>query len=73
MSNNIEKRALRYHAAEPAGKLSVSPIKPMATQDDLSLAYSPGVAAPCLEIEADPSKAYEYTGRGNLVAVVSNG
>ncbi|MGU0160900.1 hypothetical protein ACVXHB_14275 [Escherichia coli] len=49
----------------------VSPTKPLATQRDLALAYSPGVAAPCLEIKKDPLKAYEYTARGNLVAVIS--
>lgn len=54
-------------------KIEVSPTKPLATQRDLALAYSPGVAAPCLEIEKDPLKAYKYTARGNLVAVISNG
>jgi len=65
--------ALRFHAEGRPGKLSVSPTKPMATQRDLSLAYSPGVAAPCLEIAEDPAKAYDYTTKGNLVAVISNG
>ncbi len=55
------------------GKSEVSPTKPLATQRDLALAYSPSVAAPCLEIEKDPLKAYKYTARGNLVAVISNG
>src|ERR1041385_2625687 len=62
-----------YHSASPAGKVSVTPTKPCHTQRDLSLAYTPGVAVPCLEIEKDPSLAYKYTGKGNLVAVVSNG
>ena len=65
--------ALRYHSRPPAGKLSVTPTKPCRTQRDLSLAYTPGVAVPCLEIAADPSLAYKYTGKGNLVAVVTNG
>jgi len=65
--------ALEYHSKSPAGKLAVTPTKPCRTQRDLSLAYSPGVAVPCLEIERDPSLAYTYTGKGNLVAVVSNG
>ena len=55
------------------GKISVTPTKPLATQFDLSLAYTPGVAVPVLEIEKDPQLAYEYTAKGNLVAVVSNG
>jgi len=65
--------ALEYHAGPPAGKLSITPTKPCQTQRDLSLAYSPGVAVPCKEIERDPSLAYKYTAKGNLVAVVSNG
>ena len=65
--------ALEYHAASPAGKVSVTPTKPCRTQRDLSLAYTPGVAVPCLEIERDPSLAYKYTAKGNLVAVVTNG
>src|SRR5499425_659990 len=65
--------ALEYHSASPAGKISVTPTKPCRTQRDLSLAYTPGVAVPCLEIEKDPSLAYKYTGKGNLVAVVTNG
>ena len=65
--------ALEYHSASPAGKLSVTPTKPCRTQRDLSLAYTPGVAVPCLEIERDPSLAYKYTAKGNLVAVISNG
>src|SRR5213079_1934410 len=65
--------ALEYHSSSPAGKLSVTPTKPCRTQRDLSLAYTPGVAVPCLEIERDPSLAYRYTAKGNLVAVVTNG
>src|SRR3982750_499491 len=65
--------ALEYHSSAPAGKLSVTPTKPCRTQRDLSLAYTPGVAVPCLEIERDPSLAYKYTAKGNLVGVVSNG
>src|SRR5579883_3115185 len=67
------EEALEYHSTAPAGKLSVTPTKPCRTQRDLSLAYTPGVAVPCLEIERDPSLAYKYTAKGNLVAVVSNG
>jgi malate dehydrogenase (oxaloacetate-decarboxylating)(NADP+) len=65
--------ALDYHAEGRPGKIEVIPTKPVATQRDLSLAYSPGVAEPCLEIEKNPEEAYRYTARGNLVAVVSNG
>ena len=65
--------ALEYHSSSPAGKISVTPTKACRTQRDLSLAYTPGVAVPCLEIERDPSLAYKYTAKGNLVAVVSNG
>lgn len=65
--------ALEYHRRKPAGKIEVVPTKPFFTQRDLSLAYSPGVAYPCKEIEADPEKIYEYTNKGNLVAVISNG
>src|SRR5690349_19367596 len=65
--------ALEYHSSSPAGKISVTPTKPCRTQRDLSLAYTPGVAVPCLEIERDPSLAYKYTAKGNLVAVISNG
>src|SRR5215469_4550529 len=65
--------ALEYHSASPAGKLAVTPTKPCRTQRDLSLAYTPGVAVPCLEIEKDPTLAYKYTAKGNLVAVVTNG
>ncbi len=65
--------ALEYHSTSPAGKLAVTPTKSCRTQRDLSLAYTPGVAVPCREIERDPSLVYKYTAKGNLVAVVSNG
>ncbi|MEM9593627.1 MAG: NADP-dependent malic enzyme [Acidobacteriota bacterium] len=65
--------ALDYHARGRKGKLEVVPTKPTATQRDLSLAYSPGVAEPCLEIERNPLSVFDYTARGNLVAVISNG
>jgi malate dehydrogenase (oxaloacetate-decarboxylating)(NADP+) len=65
--------ALEYHSSPTPGKVSVAPTKPCRTQRDLSLAYTPGVAAPCLEIKRDPSLIYKYTARGNLVAVVTNG
>jgi len=65
--------ALDYHSSPRPGKIAVVPTKPLANQRDLSLAYSPGVAEPCLEIEKDPEEAYRYTARGNLVAVVTNG
>jgi len=67
------EEALEYHSTAPAGKVSVTPTKPCRTQRDLSLAYTPGVAVPCKEIERDPSLAYRYTSKGNLVAVISNG
>ena len=65
--------ALDYHALPRPGKIAVVPTKPLANQRDLSLAYTPGVAEPCLEIQRDPEEAYRYTARGNLVAVVTNG
>src|SRR5215831_4216843 len=65
--------ALEYHRAGRPGKLEVVPTKPLVTQRDLSLAYSPGVAEPCLEIAENPELGWEYTARGNLVAVVTNG
>jgi malate dehydrogenase (oxaloacetate-decarboxylating)(NADP+) len=68
-----DEEALEFHRCHPPGKISVTPTKPMATQRDLSLAYSPGVAAPVRAIAADPDKAYDYTAKGNLVAVISNG
>ncbi|MBJ7414653.1 MAG: NADP-dependent malic enzyme [Niveispirillum sp.] len=68
-----EEEALLLHSSGRPGKLEITPTKPMATQRDLSLAYSPGVATPCLRIHADPSTAYDYTAKGNIVAVISNG
>jgi malate dehydrogenase (oxaloacetate-decarboxylating)(NADP+) len=65
--------ALKYHSQGKPGKIEVVPTKPYSSQRDLSLAYSPGVAEPCLEIEKNPETAYEYTAKGNLVAVISNG
>ncbi|NUO19714.1 NADP-dependent malic enzyme [bacterium] len=70
---SLAKDALEYHCREPKGKIEVIPTKPVDTQFDLSLAYSPGVAEPCLEIHRDPLLVSEYTARQNLVAVVSNG
>jgi malate dehydrogenase (oxaloacetate-decarboxylating)(NADP+) len=70
-SRNLE--ALEYHARGRKGKIEVVPTKPCITQRDLSMAYTPGVAAPCLRIQAEPETAYEYTAKGNLVAVVTNG
>ncbi len=68
-----KEAALLYHSQGKPGKIEVVPTKPYSTQTDLSLAYSPGVAEPCLEIERDPQTAYDYTAKGNLVAVISNG
>src|SRR5262245_25334182 len=73
MKKITREDALDYHARGRKGKVEVVPTKPTATQRDLSLAYSPGVAFPCKEIQADPLLAYEYTNKGNLVAVISNG
>jgi len=73
MSDNLRAEALDYHARGRAGKLQMQPTKPMTTQHDLALAYSPGVAVPCEEIAADPSTAALYTSRANTVAVISNG
>lgn len=70
---NLKEEALQYHRSEPKGKLGVVPTKPYATQHDLSMAYTPGVAVPCMEIYDTPEKVYDYTGKGNLVAVISNG
>ena len=67
------KEALLYHSTGRPGKVEVIPTKPCLTQIDLSLAYSPGVAEPCREIAEDPAKVYEYTAKGNLVAVVTDG
>ena len=71
--SDFRQAALDYHAQAPAGKLAISATKPLLNQRYLSLAYSPGVAAPCEEIVRDPSAAFRYTARGNLVAVISNG
>src|SRR6204780_5427221 len=68
-----EDEALQFHANGRPGKLSIAPHKPLGTQLDLSLAYSPGVAYPCLRIQQDPSAAFDYTSKGNFVAVISNG
>jgi hypothetical protein len=68
-----DQEALDFHARGRPGKIELAPTKPLTTQRDLSLAYSPGVAAPCLRIAEDPSLAYDYTARGNMVAVISNG
>ena len=73
MAKVTKEDALRYHSEGKPGKIEVIPTKPHSTQTDLSLAYSPGVAEPCLEIEKNPLDAYEYTAKGNLVAVISNG
>ena len=69
----MREEALRYHAEGQPGKIAVVPTKPLTSQHDFSLAYSPGVAEPCLEIVKNPLDAYKYTGKGNLVAVVTNG
>src|ERR1051325_2152865 len=71
--STLKQDALEYHSAGRRGKIEVTPTKPCRTQRDLSLAYTPGVAEPCLEIEKNPSDAFKYTAKGNLVAVVSNG
>ena len=73
MAKITKEEALRYHAEGKPGKIEVVPTKPYSTPMDLSLAYSPGVAEPCLEIEKNPLDAYKYTSKGNLVAVISNG
>lgn len=73
MKESLKQAALLYHSERRPGKIEVIPTKPYTNQHDLSLAYSPGVAAPCLEIEKNPSDAYKYTAKGNLVAVISNG
>ena len=73
MANITKEMALEYHKIGKPGKVETVPTKPYSSQSDLSLAYSPGVAYPCLEIEENPQDAYEYTSKGNLVAVISNG
>ncbi|PSP92523.1 NADP-dependent malic enzyme, partial [Halobacteriales archaeon QS_1_68_44] len=69
----LDEDSLEYHRTDPPGKLEISTTKPTNTQRDLSLAYSPGVAAPCEEIADDPGEAFTYTTKGNMVGVVSNG
>jgi len=73
MPDNTRDEALEYHSKGRPGKIEVVPTKPTATQHDLALAYTPGVAVPCLEIAANPSDVYKYTSKGNLVAVITNG
>ena len=73
MSEELRDAALEYHRLPTPGKISVTPTKPLATQRDLALAYSPGVAAACELIVADPDSAVDVTARGNLVGVVTNG
>lgn len=73
MSNSLEEKSRRYHASPAPGKLKVSPSKPCRTQEDLSLAYTPGVAVPCMDIRRNPADVWKYTGKGNSVAVVSDG
>ena len=73
MSNVTKEAALEYHRDPRPGKIETVPTKPYSTQHDLALAYSPGVAYPCQEIEKHPEDVYEYTNKGNLVAVISNG
>ncbi|NNG13869.1 MAG: malate dehydrogenase, partial [Gammaproteobacteria bacterium] len=73
MSEDLKTAALRYHAEPKPGKLETAVSKPCATQEDLSLAYTPGVAEPCREIQADAENAYRYTSKGNLVAVITDG
>ncbi len=72
-NKDLKEEALEYHKYPRPGKIEIVPTKPYSTQQDLALAYSPGVAFPCLEIEQRPDDAYEYTNKGNLVAVISNG
>src|SRR6056297_3011457 len=69
----LDDDAREYHRSDPPGKIEISTTKPTNTQRDLSLAYSPGVAAPCRDIAEDENRAYEYTAKGNMVGVVSNG
>ena len=73
MTKITKEEALLYHSEGKPGKIEVVPTKPYSTQRDLSLAYSPGVAEPCLEIKKNEDAVYEYTNKGNLVAVISNG
>jgi malic enzyme len=71
--HTLEQKALTYHAAGQPGKIAIQVTKTVADSADLALAYSPGVAAPCLAIQSDPKLAYKYTAKGNLVAVITNG
>jgi malate dehydrogenase (oxaloacetate-decarboxylating)(NADP+) len=73
MAKITKQEALNYHCKGRPGKIEVIPTKPYSTQRDLSMAYTPGVAEPCREIEKNPEDAYRYTAKGNLVAVISNG
>ena len=73
VKSNLEKEALEYHKKGRPGKLEITPTTPLISSNDLSLAYSPGVATPCLEIEKKPETIYDYTSKGNIVAVISNG
>ncbi|EML1934603.1 MULTISPECIES: NADP-dependent oxaloacetate-decarboxylating malate dehydrogenase [Providencia] len=73
MDDKLKQSALDFHEFPHPGKITVTPTKPLVTQRDLALAYSPGVAVPCLEIASEPLKAYRYTAKGNLVGVISNG
>ena len=72
-NNDLAQMALDYHSMPVAGKIEVISTKPCSTQEELSLAYTPGVAVPCLAIEENPENAYKYTAKGNLVAVITNG
>ena len=72
MKKSLKQDALNFHATGRPGKLEITPTKPLTTQRDLSLAYSPGVAEPCLAIKVSPDKAYDYTAKGSIVAVISN-
>src|SRR5512146_1845402 len=73
LAAELTESALRYHRLPRPGKIQVVPTKPLTTQRDLSLAYSPGVAEPCMEIFRNPADVYKYTARGNLVAVITDG
>ena len=73
VKSNLEKEALEYHKKGRPGKLEITPTTSLISSNDLSLAYSPGVATPCLEIEKNPETIYDYTSKGNIVAVISNG
>ena len=71
--DELRRAALEYHEFPTPGKIAIQPTKQLINQHDLALAYSPGVAAPCEEIVKDPTTAYKYTSKGNLVAVITNG